>query len=77
MIGFTYAEEMGEYDLARTAFEEFIRLHPDSDLAGSAKWMLDNMGLPGPDLKDDDSGGEGGTPAGPDSGRAGPKEGSK
>jgi len=77
MIGFTYAEEMGEYDLARTAFEEFLRIHPDSDLAGSAKWMLDNMGLPGPDLKDDDSGGEGGTPAGPDSGRAGPKEGSK
>ncbi len=77
MIGFTYAEEMGEYDLARTAFEEFLRLHPDSDLAGSAKWMLDNMGLPGPDLKDDGSGGDGGTPAGPDSGKAGPSEGTK
>ena len=77
MIGFTYAEEMGEYDLARVAFQEFLRLHPDSDLAGSAKWMLDNMGLPGPDLKDDDSGGNGGTPAGPDSGKAGPSDGSK
>ncbi|TMQ64686.1 MAG: tetratricopeptide repeat protein [Candidatus Eisenbacteria bacterium] len=72
MIGFTYAEEMGEYDLARREFEEFLRVHPDSELAGSAKWMIENMGLPGPDLKDDDSGGEGGTSAGPDSGRAGP-----
>lgn len=77
MIGFTYAEEMGEYDLAREAFQEFLRLHPDADLAGSAKWMLDNMGQPGPDLKDDDSGGDDGSPAGPDSGKAGPSEGSK
>ena len=75
MIGFTYAEEMGEYDLARKEFEEFLRVHPDSDLAGSAKWMLENMGLPGPDLKDDDAGDEGGTPAVPDSGRAGPDSG--
>ena len=74
MIGFTYAEEMGEYDLARTAFEEFLRLHPDSDLAGSAKWMLDNMGQPGPDLNDNESGGDDGSSAGPDSGKAGPSE---
>jgi len=71
MIGFTYAEEMGEYDLARKEFEEFLRVHPDSDLAGSAKWMIENMGLPGPDLKDDETGDEGGSSAGPDSGRAG------
>jgi peptidyl-prolyl cis-trans isomerase C len=77
MIGFTYAEEMGEYDLARAEFEQFLRLHPNSDLAGSAKWMLENMGLPGPDLHEDESGGEGGKSAGPDSGRAGPPEGSK
>ena len=72
MIGFTYAEEMGEYDLARKEFEEFLRVHPDSDLAGSAKWMIENMGQPGPELKDNDTGDEGGTSAGPDSGRAGP-----
>jgi len=72
MIGFTYAEEMGEYDLARKEFEEFLRVHPDSELAGSAKWMIENMGMPGPELKDNDTGGEGGTSAGPDSGRAGP-----
>lgn len=81
MIGFTYAEEMGEYDLAKAAFQEFLRVHPDSDLAGSAKWMLDNMGQPGPDLKDDDSkddsGGDGDTPAKPDSGKAGPPQGTK
>jgi hypothetical protein len=72
MIGFTYAEEMGEYDLARKEFEEFVRVHPDSELAGSAKWMIENMGLPGPELKDEDTGGGGGASAGPDSGRAGP-----
>ncbi|HKW51722.1 MAG TPA: peptidyl-prolyl cis-trans isomerase, partial [Candidatus Eisenbacteria bacterium] len=72
MIGFTYAEEMGEYDLARREFEEFLRVHPDSELAGSAKWMIENMGLPGPDLKDDDTGDKGGSSAGPDSGKAGP-----
>jgi peptidyl-prolyl cis-trans isomerase C len=72
MIGFTYAEEMGEYDLARGAFQEFLRLHPDSDLAGSAKWMLDNMGQPGPELDDDEHQEDHGSSAGPDSGKAGP-----
>jgi peptidyl-prolyl cis-trans isomerase C len=76
MIGFTYAEEMGEYDLARAEFEQFIRLHPNSDLAGSAKWMLENMGLPGPELEEE-SGGEGGKSGSPDSGGAGPPKGSK
>jgi peptidyl-prolyl cis-trans isomerase C len=50
MIGFTYAEEMGEYDMARTEFEEFLRIHPDAELAGSAKWMLENMEKPAPAL---------------------------
>ena len=50
MIGFTYAEEMGEYDMARTEFEEFLRMYPDAELAGSAKWMLENMEKPAPTL---------------------------
>jgi hypothetical protein len=50
MIGFTYAEEMGELDMARSEFEEFLRMHPDAELAGSAKWMLENMDKPAPSL---------------------------
>lgn len=50
MIGFTYAEEMGEYDMARTEFEEFLKMYPDAELAGSAKWMLENMEKPAPVL---------------------------
>ena len=61
MIGFTYAEELHEYDLAKEEFQKFLKEHGDSDLAGSAKWMLDNMEKPPPNLdekndKDDDSG---------------------
>jgi peptidyl-prolyl cis-trans isomerase C len=52
MIGFTYAEEMGEYDMARKEFEEFLRIHPDAELAGSAKWMLENMEKPAPSLEE-------------------------
>jgi peptidyl-prolyl cis-trans isomerase C len=50
MIGFTYAEEMGEYEMARSEFEEFLRIHPGAELAGSAKWMLENMEKPAPSL---------------------------
>ncbi len=77
MIGFTYAEEMGEYDLARKEFEEFLKLHPDADLAGSAKWMLENMEKPAPDLEEKDSGDGGDEPKAPDSGGSGTSEGSK
>lgn len=48
MIGFTYAEEVGDSASARAAFEEFIRVHPKSDLVSSAKWMLENMTRPNP-----------------------------
>lgn len=52
MIGFTYAEEIGDYELARREFEDFLRVHPDAELAGSARWMLENMDKPAPDLDD-------------------------
>lgn len=71
MIGFTYAEEMGEYEQAKREFEAFIRAHPDSDLAGSAKWMMENMDRPGPELDDESPGEEGGAPAPPESGKSG------
>jgi len=43
MIGFTYAEEMKNYPAARTAFQDFIKKYPTSDLVASANWMLENM----------------------------------
>src|SRR5205823_13585482 len=43
MIGFTYAEELKDFPSARTAFQDFIRKYPKSDLVSSAHWMLDNM----------------------------------
>ena len=55
MIGFTYAEELKDYASARTAFQEFLRKYPSSDLVGSAHWMLDNMehSVPPPGLAPD------------------------
>jgi peptidyl-prolyl cis-trans isomerase C len=43
MIGFTYAEELKDFPAARTAFQDFMRKYPKSDLVTSAHWMLDNM----------------------------------
>lgn len=79
MIGFTYAEDLGDYEAARTAFEEFLKLYPNSELAASARWMVENMDKPPPEMQDDDvsddkamptPGGEGG--ASPDQGRRSP-----
>jgi len=53
MIGFTYAEDIGDYDEAKDAFEEFLRLYPNSELAGSARWMMENMDKPPPPLQED------------------------
>jgi peptidyl-prolyl cis-trans isomerase C len=59
MIGFTYAEELSEYDAARKEFEEFIKAYGDTELGASAKWMLENMEKPAPPLEDDDGTGKG------------------
>lgn len=56
MIGFTYAEELGEYGLATAEFRQFLKDHPDSDLAASAQWMIDNMEKPAPDLNEEGGG---------------------
>lgn len=50
MIGFTYAEELSDRAAARQAFESFLKQYPQSDLAASAKWMLENMNNPNPPL---------------------------
>jgi peptidyl-prolyl cis-trans isomerase C len=78
MIGFTYAEELGEYDLARREFEQFLKDHPDSDLAASARWMIENMEQPGPELEDEEgAGGGSGGPPSPGSGTTEGTHGSK
>lgn len=74
MIGFTYAEEMGEYEMAKKEFEEFLRVHPDAELAGSAKWMLENMEKPAPTLEEGAPPGGAETPP-PDAPSTGPPEG--
>jgi parvulin-like peptidyl-prolyl isomerase len=66
MIGFTYAEDLERYDEARAEFQKFIAKHPNSELAKSARWMLENMDKPAPELKDLPEG-PGGTGAPPDS----------
>lgn len=79
MIGFTYAEELDERELATQAFEEFLRLHPDSELAGSAKWMMENMDKPPPELEEPepDGNGQGAPPEAPGQGSGDGAGGSK
>lgn len=64
MIGFTYAEELADYGSARTAFDDFIRDFPQSDLVKSARWMLENMEKPSPDLDGESPPGQGGPESG-------------
>lgn len=49
MVGFLLADEMEDYDEARTEFERFIDVHPDHELAESARWMIENMEQPDAD----------------------------
>ena len=44
MIGFVYAEELLDTLAAREAFEQTIKLYPDSEISGSARWMLEQLG---------------------------------
>lgn len=64
MIGFTYAEDLGDTDRAREEFVKFIERHPNHELATSARWMMENMDKPAPDL--DDAGDAGPRGAAPD-----------
>ena len=68
MVGFTYAEELEQYDHARAEFKAFLAKYPNSELAKSATWMMENMDKPAPELKDAPEG-TGSTGAPPDSTR--------
>ncbi len=49
MIGFTLADELNDYAKARDAFGDFLKDHPDHELAASARWMIENMDKPDTD----------------------------
>jgi parvulin-like peptidyl-prolyl isomerase len=59
MIGFIQSEELHDYDAARNAFTRMLEKHPDSELAESARWMLDNMGKEPPAFKNAPAGAAG------------------
>lgn len=77
MIGFTYAEDMGDTDRAREEFVKFIERHPNHELATSAKWMMENMDKPAPDLEEGDEKGAGKRGAVSDTTRVLPRQGSQ
>ncbi len=54
MIGFVYLEELQDDVSAGRIFTRVLEQYPDSDVAESAKWMLENMGKPLPEFEDID-----------------------
>lgn len=48
MIGFVYAEEVMDLVQARRVFDELLKKYPDSEVAESAKWMIENLEQPHP-----------------------------
>jgi len=46
LIGFTFSEQIGDYDSAREAFGVLVDEYPQSELADDAQWMIENMEIP-------------------------------
>lgn len=44
MIGFIYANDLRDYASAKTAYDEFLKYHPDHELLESVKWELQHLG---------------------------------
>jgi hypothetical protein len=44
LAGFSYAENLKDYARAGALFKQVLEKYPQSELCGSAKWMLENMG---------------------------------
>jgi len=51
MIGFVYAEELRDTKRAKQTFDELLRNYPDSEVVGSAQWMIDNVDRPHPSFE--------------------------
>jgi len=43
MVGFIQSEELKDYDAAQKSFQTLLARYPKSELAASARWMLDHM----------------------------------
>ena len=52
MIAFINAEELKNYEAAEFEFEKMLEQYPDSKLAESARWMLENMRNEDPEFQD-------------------------
>jgi hypothetical protein len=52
MIGFVYAEDLKNPVLAERYLHRVLVEYPESEVAKSAQWMLDNLGRPNPDFKE-------------------------
>ena len=46
LLGYMYYENIKDEEKARTILSEFIKMHPDSELAVSARVLVENIGLP-------------------------------
>ncbi len=44
MIGFIYANYTGEIEKARTAYQKFLEVYPNHEMAKDARWELDHLG---------------------------------
>ncbi len=44
MIGYHYANSIGELDSAKVYYQKFIDKFPDNELVNSVKWELDHLG---------------------------------
>lgn len=45
MVGFIQANEIGQFDSARSSYKLFLEKYPNNEMASSAQAELDNMGL--------------------------------
>ena len=50
MIGFTYANEIGNKDKARMSYKEFLEKYPNNVLKSSVEFELENMGKSAEDI---------------------------
>ncbi len=46
LIGFTFSEQMKDFDSASSAFAVLVAEYPESELADDAQWMIENMETP-------------------------------
>jgi parvulin-like peptidyl-prolyl isomerase len=51
MVGFVYLEELKDENSAKHNFKQVLTKYPDSDVADSAQWMLDNLDKPLPEFE--------------------------